>query len=154
MIETPEITSTSAQPAAVVRLVVPRSQIREVMGPGLQEIRTVLDAQGIAAAGAWYTHHFRMDPNVFDFEIGVPVASPVSASGRVQPGELPARTVARTVYQGDYEGLGAAWGELEAWVHVHGYEPAADLWEQYVVGPEAAAGPAGYRTQLNWPTKA
>jgi hypothetical protein len=27
-------------------------------------------AQGIAPAGPWFTHHLRMDPATFDFEIG------------------------------------------------------------------------------------
>lgn len=53
-----------------------------------------------------------MDPDTFDFEVGVPVAAPVAAAGRVKPGELPAATVARTVYHGDYSGLGEAWGRV------------------------------------------
>lgn len=37
-------------------------------------------------------------------------------TGRVKPGELPAASkVARTVYHGSYEGLGAAWSEPASW---------------------------------------
>lgn len=106
MIETPRITRSGAQNAAVVRLTVPRSEIREAMGPGLQEIQRALQAQDVAPAGPWYTHHLRMHPRVFDFEICVPVAARVRPEGRVQPGGLPERTVATTVFHGDYEGLG------------------------------------------------
>lgn len=45
-----------------------------------------------------------MDPAIFDFEISVPVTSPVAAAGRVKPGQLPATKVARTIYHGPYEG--------------------------------------------------
>jgi len=60
-------------------------------------------------------------------------------------------TVARAVYHGPYEGLVAAWGELAAWIASHGHEPAADLWEFYVAGPESSPDPATWRTQLNQP---
>ncbi len=151
MIEQPQVTRSQAQRTAIVRLTVPRSEIRNVMMPGLQEIHRVLDEQGVAQAGPWCTHHLRMDPEVFDFEICVPVAGTVRAKGRVQPGELPERTVARTVYHGDYEGLGSAWGELEQWVRESGHRPAQDLWEEYAVGPESSANPDDWRTQLNQP---
>src|SRR5262245_15551385 len=116
MIDTPQITQTTAQQAAVIRLTISRAEIRNVMGPGIGELMSTLAAQGIAPAGLWFSHHLRMDPDVFDFEIGVPVTSPVAPAGRVQPGQLPAATVARTVYHGDYEGLGLAWGEFAAWI--------------------------------------
>jgi effector-binding domain-containing protein len=92
-----------------------------------------------------------MDPHTFDFEIGVPVPSPVAAVGRVTAGRLPAATVARTVYHGPYEGLGAAWGEFEAWIVAAGHTPAPDLWECYVTGPESSADPADWRTEFNRP---
>jgi hypothetical protein len=68
----------------------------------------LVSAQGIGLAGPWFTHHFKMDPEIFDFEICVPVTAPVDAVGRVLAGELSAVKVARTVYHGPYEGLGAA----------------------------------------------
>lgn len=151
MIETPHITQTSTQQTAVVRLTVPRSEIQHVMGPGISEVMAAIAAQGIAPAGPWFSHHLKMDPEVFDFEIGVPVTAPVTPTGRVQPGELPAATVARTVYHGPYEGLGAAWGELMAWIEANGQTPAPNLWECYAVGPETTTDPGGWRTELNRP---
>jgi effector-binding domain-containing protein len=92
-----------------------------------------------------------MDPAVFAFEIGVPVAAPVAAAGRVKPSRWPAETVARTVYHGDYEGLGPAWGEFQAWIAAEGHTSAPDLWECYVVGPESSPDPADWRTELTRP---
>jgi effector-binding domain-containing protein len=151
MLDAPQIVQAAAQPAAIVRLTVPRDQIQLVMGPGLQEIRAALAAQAIIAAGPWYTHHLRMDPAIFDFEIGVPVPAPVAPSGRVEPGALRAATVARAVYHGPFEGLGPAWGELLNWLTAHGHTAAADLWEVYLAGPETSPDPAAWQTQLNWP---
>lgn len=151
MLEAPRLVETTAQETAVIRLTVPRAEIRAVMGPGLQELMAAIAAQGIAATGPWFTHHLRMDPDVFDFEIGVPVAQAVAAAGRVQPGRLPQATVARTVYHGPYDGLGAAWAEFGEWIAAQGHTPAADLWECYVSGPETATDPSGWRTELNKP---
>ncbi len=153
MLETPQIVESAPQPAAVLHLSVPRARIREVMEPGLQEVLAAVRAQGQAPAGPWFTHHLRMDPEVFEFEIGVPVASAIAEAGRVRPGALPATTVARTVYRGDYEGLPGAWGELMRWIHASGYAEGQDLWEVYTAGPETSADPADWRTELDRPVR-
>ncbi|HWI64726.1 MAG TPA: GyrI-like domain-containing protein [Symbiobacteriaceae bacterium] len=148
MIETPQIIQSVPKAAALVRLTIPRAEIRNVMGPGLTEIREVLAAQGVAPAGPWFTHHLRFDPEIFDFEICVPVSGPVTPVGRVQLGNFPATTVARTVYHGPFEGLAGAWGEFDAWIRANGHTTAPDLWEVYLVGPESSSDPADWRTEL------
>lgn len=153
MLEAPRIVQLAARPLALLRVTVPRSRIREVMGPGRSELLETVAAQGVATTGPWLTHHFRMDPEFFDFAIGVPVAAPVAAAGRVEPGEWPAMTVARTVYQGPFEGLGPAWGELDAWIAARGHPATPDLWECYLAGPEADPDPATWRTELSRPLR-
>lgn len=151
MIDTPQILVNTPQITAVIRLTITREEIRNVMGPGLTELFTTIAAQGIAPAGAWFTHHLRMDPEVFDFEIGIPVTSPVVAMGRVTPGELPGTKLARTIYRGPYEGLSDAWGEFDEWIRANGYGPASWLWESYIAGPESSSDPSQWQTQLNRP---
>lgn len=151
MIDTPEITQTPAQQTAIIHLTIPRAEIQHVMGPGIGELLAAVAAQGLAPAGPLFSHHLKMDPDTFDFELGVPVTAPVAVTGRVQPGHLPAARVARTVYHGPYEGLGAAWGEFCAWIAAAGHTPAPDLWECYVAGPESSPDPATWRTELNRP---
>ena len=151
MLTTPHFTHAAAQSTAMVHLTVPRSEIQNVMGPGLAELQAAVAAQGLTPAGPWFTHHLRMDPDIFDFEICLPMTAPVTAVGRVRAGQLPAAMVARTVYQGGYEGLGAAWGEFDAWIAAQGRTPAGDLWEVYLAGPESGPDPAQWRTELNRP---
>jgi len=151
MLDKPIIVQTAAQPTAIIRLTIPREEIRDVMGPGHAELMAAVAAQRIAPAGPWFTHHLRMDPAIFDFEIGVPVSASIAAAGRVEAGQLPAATVARTVYHGDYEGLGPAWAEFDAWITAQGHTPGEDLWECYVAGPESNSDPATWRTELNRP---
>ncbi len=154
MIEKTQIVQTTAQPAAIIRFTIPREEIQKVMGPAFQELMGVVGAQGIGPAGAFFSHHFRMDPGIFDFVVGVPVSVPVSPTGRVEAGELPAATVARTVYQGGYEGLGEAWGAFNSQIASEGHKQRPDLWESYVTGPESSPDPANWRTELNRPLEA
>ncbi len=150
MIDTPQITQTEARNAAVIRLTVPRQEIGNVMAPAMSELTDAVAAQGVTPAGPMFAHHLRMDPDTFDLELGLPVSAPVQG-GRVQSGGLPAVTVARTTYHGGFEGLSGAWDELHAWMRAHGHEPAADLWESYVSGPESNPDPATWRTELTQP---
>ena len=151
MIDTPAITTTAEQPTAVIHLTIPRSEIQKEMGPAHRELFSTLAAQGVTPTGPWFSRHFRMDPATFDFEVGVPVSAPVKPTGRVAGSRLPAAQVARTVYHGGYEGLGAAWGELESWIRGAGLSASPELWEIYATGPESGPDSSGYRTELNRP---
>ena len=151
MIEPLRIVATEPQQVAMVRLCVPWTEMRHVIGPGLTEVRDAVAAQGIATAGPWLTHHFRMPTDTLDFAICVPVAAAVAAMGRVEPGQLPAANVVRTVMHGDYAGLAAAWGELRDWIAATGHTTRAGFWECYTIGPESSTDPADWRTELTWP---
>ena len=144
-----QIVDSPAQSAAVIHLTIPREQIQAVMGSAIGEIYSTLSAQRVAPAGPLFSHHFKMDPATFDFEVGVPVASPFTPTDRVKAGELPAATVVRTVYHGPYEGLGSAWGAFKSQIKAEGHTAGPNLWERYLTGPESGPDPATWRTELN-----
>lgn len=151
MIDTPQIAQFPGQRVALIHLTIPRDEIGQVMGPGVNEVYAAVRDQRLPQAGRWLNHHLRIDPDVFDFEICVPVRAEVQAVGRVVPGMLAPATVARTEYHGRYEDLAEAWAEFRAWVVENGHTPAEGLWEVYLVGPEVSDDPAQWRTQLNLP---
>jgi effector-binding domain-containing protein len=153
MLETPEIVETKSQVTAVIGLVVPRSEIQEVMGPGIRELLKTVAEQGVAIVGPWFTRHLRMPSEVFDFEISIPVASKVREQGRVRAGELPGVRALHAAYEGPYQGLGGAWGELKSWAEREGIATAGWLWEVYTVGPETGLPEEKYRTDLFLPLK-
>ncbi len=142
MIDKPYLSNSPAQRIALIHLEI------------LRELRAALTAQNIEPTGPWFTHHLKMDPIGFNFDICIPIASEITAAGRVTPGELRAATVARTVYRGPYEGLFAAWSEFGTWISANGHVPAADLWEIYLLGPESSPDPAKWQTELNRPLAA
>lgn len=151
MISTPTIIQTEAQPAAVIHITSPRNEMMKVFGPAVGELMAALAAQGVEPIGAVFAHHLKMSPGVFDFELGVKIAAPVTAVGRVKSGQLSAAKVARTIYSGPYEGLPSAWGEFDSWMKANGHEKAQNLWELYSVGPQSTPDPSAWLTELYRP---
>ena len=149
MIEPPRITHTKAQPSAVIRLAVPMSEMPTVVHPAITEVLSVVKAQGIGPASAWYILVHSRDATQLEFEVGVPVTDPVKPTGRVKAGALPAARVARTVHHGAYEGMLAAWAEFDAWIAQNGHKPGKPMWDVYLVGPETSADMSQWRTQMN-----
>jgi effector-binding domain-containing protein len=149
MIETPQIVDSPAQLVAAIHIETPRSQIQQVMGPGIGEAMAAARAQGVGPAGPWFAHHHKITAEAFDFDICVPVSAPVTAAGRVKPGQRPAFKAVRTVYHGPYEGLGGAWQEFKQWIEANGYKTTSDVYECYVVGPETSPDPSNWRTELS-----
>ena len=153
MIATPEILHTEAHEAAVIHLKIPRVEMMKQFGPAVGELFAELSAQGVEPTSPVFAHHLAMSAEFFDFELGVRVAAPVKAAGRMKPGELPSARVARTVYTGPYEGLPCAWGDFMTWMSANGHAPAADLWEIYAVGPQSTPDPTQWQTELYRPLK-
>lgn len=159
MIEMPRITETEEQKAAVVRLTVSRAELPDAVPPALGELVSAIAAAGLEPQGPMFMHHLTTSEEQLNVEVGFPVERPVPPTGRVQPGRLPAATVARTVYQGPYEGLYGAWddfgkqlesgGLLDRWHML----PEETLWESYLVGPETTPDASRWRTELNLPLK-
>jgi effector-binding domain-containing protein len=150
-IEMPQITEMTPQHYAYLHLVVPAKDIRSAMGPGLKEVYDAVQAQGMKPAGAWFAHHLKRPNEFFDFEICVPVASPIEPVGRIKAGEIPPVKVARTVYRGNYSGLPGAWGEFMAWIQENKLPEAQDLWERYLVSPDTTNNPEEWQTEMNKP---
>lgn len=151
MIETPQIVTTPVQPVASLHLRIPSAEMRHAMGPGIQEAMAAAQTQGVGPTGPWFAHHREITAELFDFEICVPVRTPVHAVGRVRPWTRPAIDVVRTVYHGPYEGLRDAWHAFDAWIAAHGVHAASDLYERYVIGPESTPEVALYETELSRP---
>ncbi|MSQ02972.1 MAG: AraC family transcriptional regulator [Myxococcales bacterium] len=148
MLDAPEIITTTAETTAIIRLTIPRAQIHALMGPAIGELFATVSAQRVGPTGPLYSHHLRLDPEVFDFEVGVPVSGEVVPTGRVA-GRVTPGGAARA--HRPYDGLGAAWGAFDRWMVGQGLVGGPDLWECYAKGPESASDPALWQTVLNRP---
>lgn len=148
MITPPEIATLEAQTTAVIRLLIPAAQCQTEFGPAVGELLGELTKQGIQPQGPLFDHHFQAPSEVFDFEIGFPVAARVQPSSRVAPSERKAQCVAKTVFTGPYEQLADAWGQLMAWMEGEGLSPGRELWQIFRKGPESTPNGSEWETEL------
>lgn len=151
MIDTPQVVQSARQRTAAIHITVPRGEMQQAFPAAAGELAAALRAQDIGATGALFSHHLTMPGEIFDLEVGLPVDREVAPVGRVAASELPSMKVARTVYHGPMEGLGAAWDELGKWIAANGHTAQPFLWEYYLVGPATSKEPANWQTELNWP---
>lgn len=141
------IVERSEQPVAVVVGHVPHDGIGPFVGSAFE---AVLGAVGPAAVAGMPFARYDLEPSGFAVEAGFPVRSPIPPSEKVVPSILPAGTVAQTLHVGSYQGVAAAYAEVEAWMSAHGWTPAGAPWEEYLDGPEVAEP----RTVVSWPCRA
>jgi effector-binding domain-containing protein len=151
MLDTPQFIQTVEQLTAVIHLTVPRTEISHVMAPAITEIMSSIAAQGATITGPCFSYHQKRPTDIFDFEVGFPVSQPITAAGRVKMSKLPAVKVVRTIYQGGYEGLGAAWGEFCQWIDAEGLNVQESILECYLTDPESNPDTDTWRTELNRP---
>jgi effector-binding domain-containing protein len=150
MITKPEILNTSEVPSAAIHLTIPGRDMPKYMDPAIQDIIKALADQGMQPSGPMFSYHYRRPSDTFDFEIGFEVAKAIKPAGRVMNSKLPAVKVARAVYEGPYEGLAQAWGELQKWVRAEKLAETGRFWERYLTHPAEVTDPKKNRTELNW----
>jgi len=148
MLEKPQLVQTRDLPIAYIAITVPREQVTQVMGPGIDELIQTLAEQGIRPSGPWLTHHLRLDDHVFDFQICFPVPKKVDETGRVQNGILSATRAVHATYTGPFDGLANAWTALQKQITAEGLVKTERFWEIYTVGPESGRDPSEWRTDL------
>ena len=151
MLVTPQFIQTDEQLTAVIHLTVPRAEISHVMGQAITEIISSIAARGATITGPCFSYHQKRPTDIFDFEVGFSVSQPITAAGRVKMSKLPVVKVVRTIYQGGYEGLAAAWADFNAWIEAEGLNTQDSLWECYLSGPESSPDPDKWRTELKRP---
>ena len=146
-------TQLSAQPYLGVRTSTTVDQLASVMGPLFGEIFAHISKGGSFPAGMPFSIYHSMDGKNVDVECGMPVASPMPGSDRVQPGELPAGTAATATHFGHYQELGKTWSALMEWIGSEGLDVVASPWEVYITDPGAEPDSSKWRTDIFVPVR-
>ena len=156
-----EIVERQPEPTAAVRIQQPMAELdlAAAFDTYMPAVAKAITEAGAAIGGPPYGRYHRFGPDVVDVEIGFPVAGAPSglsaltgsAPGQVGLSELPGGPVARTMYVGSYDGLGAVYDRLHEWIHAQpGYDDGAGAWESYISMP--GDGPGGEtQTEIVWP---
>ena len=146
-------TRLEAQPIVGIRSTAPMSELGNVMGELFGEVHGYVQGNGGEIAGMPLAIYHSPPGETIDFECAIPVASPMAGAGRVQAGELPAGTAATVTHLGPYDGLGATWSVLTAWMESEDLEGAGAPWEVYQTDPGAEPDPSRWRTDIFFPVR-
>ncbi len=138
-------------PAAVIRTSADLEHIAERIGECFGEIGASLGRRGIVPAGEPYVRYLTPPPGEMQIEVGFPVAAPIAADGRVEPGEVPGGRVAVALHHGPYERLAETYGAMMGWIAERGLHPAGPMWESYRIDPEAEPNPERWETEVVQP---
>jgi effector-binding domain-containing protein len=120
--------AVAASPTAVVAERTTWDEFPQLWGKLLDQVYAFVRSGAVAQTGHNVMLYRDDVPNV---EVGVQVAGPFEASGRVVPSELPAGRVATTVHVGPYDRLGAAHAAVRAWCASNGHALTGTRWEIY-----------------------
>ena len=159
MSSVPQIQERAAQHYAGIPATVPLDGISAAVDDAFPELFGWLAGQGIPPAGPPFIRYLVIDmAAVLQIELGVPVA----ASGRIQPGTLPAGRYAVLRHTGPYDGLVASNGALLAWAGEHGIEfdvsdaDRGEAWrsraEHYLTDPSREPDPAKWEVDVAYLT--
>jgi uncharacterized protein (TIGR02284 family) len=140
---------TQGQTVVTMRTNTTRADFPRVMRATLETIAR--DVHEVGVPFAIYHNTFR--PDDMDVEIGVVVSSNVSfaKTDEISRRELPPETIAYTLHVGPYEGIGAAYEALSAWIRQNERTPVGPPREIYLVGSNEAKRAQDYRTEIEIP---
>lgn len=139
------------QAAAAVRADVPMAELRAVFDRGFHAVVQAVEAQGGTLAGPPFGYYPRMPGDTVAVVVGFPVTKPITASGEVEPFELPGGRVVTGIHVGPYEKLEETYGDLLAWTQAEGLTLAEGMWECYLSDPSAEPDPSTWRTLVVCP---
>ncbi len=148
-----ETRQVESQPILGIRATSTMDELSEVMGSLFGEVYGYIQQCGQNPAGMPFSRYHSMDGRTVDLECGMPVASALEGTDRVQAGELPAGIVAAVTHMGPYDSLPQTWSALTEWMSSQGLEPAGAPWEVYVTDPGAEPDTSKWRTDIFFPVR-
>jgi len=155
----PQIQERPAQHYAGIPVTVTMDGLSSAIDSAFSELFGWLAGQGITPAGPPFIRYLVIDmPGELQVEMAVPVAAPITASGRIQSGTLPGGRYAVLRHTGPYDGLIASNAALLRWAQEQGIE--FDTWdtaqgsawrsraEHYLTDPSQEPDPAKLETDV------
>jgi effector-binding domain-containing protein len=159
----PQVQARAVQHYAGIPVTVTMDGLSAAVDSAIPELFGWLASQGIAPTGPPFIRYLVIDmAGKMQIELGVPVAAPVAANGRVQPGSLPEGNYLVLRHTGPYDGLIASNAALQQWAREHRIE--FDTWdtaegsawrgraEHYLTNPAAEPDPAKWETDVAYLT--
>jgi effector-binding domain-containing protein len=160
----PQLQDRAAQPYAAIEMRVTEASLSAAVDEGFGELFGWLAGCGLTPAAPPLIRYLVIDmAGEMRIELAVPVDQPDTASGRIQPGTLPAGRYLVLRHTGNYDGLLASNAELHRWAAEHGVD--FDSWatadgtawrargEHYLTNPATEPDPAKWEVDVAYLTR-
>lgn len=139
------------QPTAVVREKVPMNELPEFFGRAYGAVMSAAQQQGVQLAGPPFGRYLNMPTDSVDVEAGFPVSAPITASGGVAAGTLPACQAFEATHTGPYDTLSTTYDAIQDRMTEEGFNPAGSMWEYYLSDPATEPDSSTWKTLVVWP---
>jgi effector-binding domain-containing protein len=127
------------------------ADLTEYFGRAFEKSAAALAEQGLAPAGPPLALYHGMPTDTVDVTAGFPVAGAARASADVVVTELPAGEAITSIYTGPYDGMTRTYDQIAAWLQEQDLTTGADMWEEYLTGPDSDPDPATWQTRIVFP---
>ncbi|HQR28351.1 MAG TPA: GyrI-like domain-containing protein [Nocardioides sp.] len=145
-----ELVEVPTQTVAVLRRVVPMSELTGFFGEAFGVVAGALAAAGGQIAGPPFGWYHGMPTDTVDVSVGFPVAGDVhTPDGGVVVQERPGGRAVVGVHVGPYDAMEQTYRELQAWLGERALVPREDMWEEYLSEP--VGDPATWQTRIVTP---
>lgn len=141
------------QPMVGMHEVVPMESLTEFFGRAFDAAAAGLAEHGLVPAGPPVAVYGGEPAESVDVTAGFPVDHLVPSIDGLVSRMLPGGPVVQAVHVGAYDDLPAAYGEVMQWMGARHLTPHDDMWEQYLVGPDASPDPSDWRTRIVLPAQ-
>jgi effector-binding domain-containing protein len=139
------------QPALCVRFRTSMQKIKDDIGLTYGAIFAQLGKAGGIPAGPPLALYYDMDPNDFEMETCVPVASEIPGDGEVVSCVLPGGQFLSTMHHGPYETMEPTYEALFAHMKENGLELTGPTREVYLTDPSQLERPEDNLTRILFP---
>ncbi|HET7829635.1 MAG TPA: GyrI-like domain-containing protein [Candidatus Limnocylindrales bacterium] len=136
---------------AVIRVSTTIDGLKTEIADALHEIELLCRRAGVGVSGPPFVRYLDWAEGHLVAEIGMPVARPMPATGRVEPSQLPGGRVASVIHLGPYETIPATYQLMTARLEELGLHATGPMWEIYWTDPERFVQPETWRTEIVYP---
>lgn len=159
----PQVQEHGPQRYAGIGTTVTMDGISAAVDKAFPELFGWLAGQGIPVGGPPFIRYLVIDmARELEIELGVPVGEPITATGPIRPGLLPAGRYVVARHTGSYDGLITANAALQQWAADHGIvfdaveTSKGTAWqcraEHYLTNPAEEPDPGKWETELAYLT--
>ncbi|SNS99701.1 effector-binding domain-containing protein [Ekhidna lutea] len=127
--------------------------IGEVMGETYEKVFEYLNANNIEMQGAPISININYDEQSAEMICAVPVGEGASPGDDLVGGMTYEGAALKTVYLGNYDNIGDAHEDLNAYISYYGYDRNGQPWEEYITDPMSEPDTSKWMTNVYYPVK-